>query len=1257
MDGIILLVLLVLAVPIGVIIWLAVKATDAHRTALAALGVFERLHARLESLENEVAQLREQLRAKPAEPPPAEPPPPPHPERKISLVRPTAPPAAPSTPWVLPPPVARPVVAPPVAAQAPEPTPEPVPATASTEPPEPEPPPPPVLPPPLAPPEPEPVLPPSGPQFPAIDWEQFMGVKLFAWIGGFALFLGLVFFLKYAFENHLVSFEMQMAGEYIIGLALLGGGLWFSKKPGMTVLSQTLCATSIVALYAITFAGHVYYHLIDIVPAFAVMVLITAAAFVLAVQLDAQVVAILGMLGGFLTPVMLPTGKDNPLGLFSYIGLLDIGLILVALRKRWHYLIAFGVAGTALMQMAWVMEFFTPAKAYTALAVFAGFEALFVVAFTFARKRGDDNDWLKAGGVAATLLPLWFVVYLFGVRSVAEQTSLFFTFVLAINIGLLVMVRQTRWHPLVLLGAVITLIIQAAWILCFYSGPKLWQTIAVVLGFEAMFLIVFALRDRHGEADEWTTSGATAMALTPFWFALYLLQHGDVAQRIWLYFSFALAADAGLLCVAWRSRWGVLAALAAAGTATLELAWAFQALAPERAAAAMTIFLGFDALFAAFFLLALRRERANTWVTYTAVTMAFVPVWFALHLQQFSGIAAGQPSLYFGYLLLADLVFAVLAVRQPALASAQVAGGGAVFFVLMEWLMHFLTDARLFWALGVILFFSILHAVFPIVLKRLRPDAVATRWWQAFPLISIGLIVIPILRLPELSWAVWLCVLLLDAVLFMLAILTAAVLAMAGAIVLTLLLAGLWLFRVPVQAPLPPEMLWIIGGFAVFFFVMSLIATKRLPKVAIEFGGLAVPLEAQAQLPALGAILPFVLLMLATWRLPTPNPSPVFALALLLVAMLLAVVRLTEMDLAGAVALVCTACLECIWQQERFHAQDGATIPLLWFVAFYAAFTVFPFCFLKRMQSRPWPWAVAALAGPILFTPLYGLVKAGWPELAPGIGIVPAVFAFPPLAGLAMLRRRIPYDNPHRLGLLAWFGGAALFFITLIFPIQFERQWLTISWALEGAALLWLFYRIPHPGLRLVGVGLLCVAFIRLSLNPAVLEYHARSSMPIFNWYLYSYGLVTVSLFVGMKLLAPPRNLVLNINVPALLATLGTILAFLLLNIEIADKFTEPGTRVLTFSFFGNFARDMTYSIAWALYALIMLVAGIVYKLRAPRYAALALLCVTLLKLFLSDLAHLNQLYRIGAFVGVAIVLLVASFLYQKFVTVEAKAQ
>ena len=204
--------------------------------------------------------------------------------------------------------------------------------------------------------------------------------------------------------------------------------------------------------------------------------------------------------------------------------------------------------------------------------------------------------------------------------------------------------------------------------------------------------------------------------------------------------------------------------------------------------------------------------------------------------------------------------------------------------------------------------------------------------------------------------------------------------------------------------------------------------------------------------------------------------------------------------------------------------------------------------------------------------------------------------------------------------------------------------------------MLWLFQRVPHPGLRLTGVGLLVAAFVRLAFNPAVLEYHARSTTPVFNWYLYSYGIVTVCLFVGAKLLAPPRNLILKSNVPPILAGLGTVLAFLLMNIEIADYFSAPGS-TLAFQLGGNFAREMTCTISWALFALVMIVVGIVKKLPVARYAAMVLLCVTLVKLFFHDLAHLNQLYRIGAFIGVAVIAMLASFAYQKFFNASEKAK
>jgi uncharacterized membrane protein len=219
-------------------------------------------------------------------------------------------------------------------------------------------------------------------------------------------------------------------------------------------------------------------------------------------------------------------------------------------------------------------------------------------------------------------------------------------------------------------------------------------------------------------------------------------------------------------------------------------------------------------------------------------------------------------------------------------------------------------------------------------------------------------------------------------------------------------------------------------------------------------------------------------------------------------------------------------------------------------------------------------------------------------------------------------------------------------FVSLIFPIQFDREWITLGWALEGLALILFFHRVPHRGLRLAGTLLLGVSFVRLAFNPAVLEYHRRSGVRIWNWYLYAYGITSLCLLLGARRFGKSARPLERAG-PAFLYSLGAILLFLLLNIEIADYFSIGPT--LTFSFSGDFARDMTYSIAWATFAFGLLIVGMRQKTAAARYAAVVLLLVTLLKLFLHDLGNLSQLYRIGAFIGVAVVLIVASFVYQRF--------
>jgi len=174
--------------------------------------------------------------------------------------------------------------------------------------------------------------------------------------------------------------------------------------------------------------------------------------------------------------------------------------------------------------------------------------------------------------------------------------------------------------------------------------------------------------------------------------------------------------------------------------------------------------------------------------------------------------------------------------------------------------------------------------------------------------------------------------------------------------------------------------------------------------------------------------------------------------------------------------------------------------------------------------------------------------------------------------------------------------------------------------------------------------------------QPCILSYHSRTASPIFNWYLYTYGIVTACLFAAARLLGPPRNRMLGHNVRPLLYTLGTVLAFFTVNIEIADYFSTPGVAALTFQFSGNFARDMSYSIAWALFALLLLIVGIRKRTASTRCAGLALLGITVVKLFFHDLSQLDQLYRIGAFIAVAIIAILASFLYQRFLATVTKS-
>ncbi|MEY2508957.1 MAG: hypothetical protein QOH01_3286 [Verrucomicrobiota bacterium] len=858
-------------------------------------------------------------------------------------------------------------------------------------------------------PPPPPPVPPPPPAKP-FDWEAFFGVKLFAWIGGFVLFLGIVFLVKYSFENNLITPAMRVAIGTVLGIGLVATG-WFTATRNYRVSGQSLCATGVLVLYGNIFAAHVFYHLIALGPAFAAMALVTAAAFFLAVRMNAQVIVILGLLGGFLTPVLLSTGVDNPTALFGYIAVLNFGVAAVAVRKRWDYLVLLAAAGTILMEFAWADKFFVVSKGNIAFAIFIGFEVQFLAIFAWARSL----------------------------------------------------------HP----------------------------------------------------PAHWTARSAIALSLAALAWGFVLLSFGSFGARPAFLFTYIFLAEAGLLGLA---------------------------------------------------LLYARRDLV-------------VPL-----------------------------------------------AGGIVFVFLSIWTANYLSAGLLWWGLGGYVVFSILHAGFAVWPPKPGTDVARSPLPNYLPLLGIILIWICVAK-NETSSAVWFCLLLLDCVVIGVAVVRRSLLAIALAVVLTFISASLWISIGPADIDLR-SFLMVAAGSGVFFFSISLFVARRFFPDSPN---------ARRNIPALAASLPFVLIMMAMTKLPAANPTPYFLTTFGLCVLLLGLAVVARTSWIALIALVFGWLVQCEWQGSPPFTATYATLALGWQTAFFLIFFAFPF--FTAEERRPLPWSIGALAGPLQFALIYDTITKAFPGLRNGFA--PAVFVVPYAIAVWFLVRKRQADPATGDARLAWQGAAALFFVTLIFPIQFDREWITLGWALEGLALIALFRVVPNRGLRYVGVGLLGLAFIRLALNPAVFEYHRRSATPIWNWYLYTYGITIVCLFAGGWLFRPPRTRPFERSSPTLLYSLGAILTFLLLNIEIADYFSVGPT--LTFSFTGNFARDMTYSIAWALYAFALLLIGMKKHAGWVRYSGVALLVITLAKLFLHDLSSLSQLYRIGAFIGVAIILIVASFVYQRF--------
>ena len=153
-------------------------------------------------------------------------------------------------------------------------------------------------------------------------------------IGIVILVIGVGFFLKYSVEHGLLNEYARVALSTVVGLGMIGFGIRILGRR-YHVLGQGLLGGGLATLYFAAFAASNFYHLIEITTAFAVMSLVTALAGAIAVRYNSILVAVLGIIGGYGTPIILSTGVVNFPGLYGYMLVLGIGVLCICYWKNW----------------------------------------------------------------------------------------------------------------------------------------------------------------------------------------------------------------------------------------------------------------------------------------------------------------------------------------------------------------------------------------------------------------------------------------------------------------------------------------------------------------------------------------------------------------------------------------------------------------------------------------------------------------------------------------------------------------------------------------------------------------------------------------------------------------------------------------------------------------------------------------------------------------------------------------------------------
>ena len=226
--------------------------------------------------------------------------------------------------------------------------------------------------------------------------EKFIGENLINKIGIAILVIGVAIGAKYSIEHDLISPLTRIILGYLTGIGLLGFGIKLKKK--YESYSAVLVSGAIAIMYFITFSAYSFYDLIPQVFAFALMAVFTAFAVVAAINYNRQVIAHIGLVGAYAVPFLLSDGSGKVAILFSYMAIINIGILIIAFKKYWKPLYYSSFGFTWLIYFSWFTKYQTNEHFGLALIFLALFFAIFYVTFLIykllQKEKFDSTDIL-----------------------------------------------------------------------------------------------------------------------------------------------------------------------------------------------------------------------------------------------------------------------------------------------------------------------------------------------------------------------------------------------------------------------------------------------------------------------------------------------------------------------------------------------------------------------------------------------------------------------------------------------------------------------------------------------------------------------------------------------------------------------------------------------------------------------------------------------------------------------------------------------